>query len=216
MAFVTDSNRLQPLWQPPPTACLTASGATSEAPSLLVHRWGGPPVPRAACLSLQLHVLVRHAVLPDAALDAHPQGPEGGHHQELDAQAQPRAVAAPVRGRDAVLRVDLERVCGQRHARGRGRQFCGGRRVAEAQVARGRPLVHVVAGGAVAGGRQEGLHERGGVQHQGFGDDVGQGGGKACERAEGGEEAGNRGAALGQGNRRGIDRGLARGTGMAG
>ena len=33
MAFVTDSNRPQPLWQPPPTACLTASGATSEAAS---------------------------------------------------------------------------------------------------------------------------------------------------------------------------------------
>ena len=31
-AFVTDSNR-------PPTACLTASGAASEAPSLLMHPW---------------------------------------------------------------------------------------------------------------------------------------------------------------------------------
>ena len=39
MAFVTDSNRPQPLWQPPPTACLTASGAASEAPSLLMHLW---------------------------------------------------------------------------------------------------------------------------------------------------------------------------------
>ena len=37
MAFITDSNRPQPLWQPPPTACLTASGAASEAPSLLMH-----------------------------------------------------------------------------------------------------------------------------------------------------------------------------------
>ena len=37
MAFVTDSNRPQPLWQPPPTACLTAAGAASEAPSLLLH-----------------------------------------------------------------------------------------------------------------------------------------------------------------------------------
>ena len=33
MAFVTDGNRPQPLWQPPPTACLTAFGAASEAPS---------------------------------------------------------------------------------------------------------------------------------------------------------------------------------------
>ena len=39
--FVTDSNRPQPLWQPPPTACLTASGAASEAPSRLMHPWGG-------------------------------------------------------------------------------------------------------------------------------------------------------------------------------
>ena len=35
MAFVTDSNRPQPLWQPPPTACLTAAVAASEVPSLL-------------------------------------------------------------------------------------------------------------------------------------------------------------------------------------
>ena len=33
MAFVTDSNRPQALWQPPPTACLTASEAASEAPA---------------------------------------------------------------------------------------------------------------------------------------------------------------------------------------
>ena len=37
MTFVTDSNRPQPLWQPPPAACLTASGAASEAPSLPIH-----------------------------------------------------------------------------------------------------------------------------------------------------------------------------------
>ena len=41
MAFVTDSNHPQPLWQPPLTACLTASGAASEAPSLLMHAWRG-------------------------------------------------------------------------------------------------------------------------------------------------------------------------------
>ena len=40
MAFVTDSNRPQPLWQSPPTACLTASGTTSEVPSLPMHPWG--------------------------------------------------------------------------------------------------------------------------------------------------------------------------------
>ena len=40
-AFVTDSNRPQPLRQPPPTACLTAPGAASEALSLLMHPCGG-------------------------------------------------------------------------------------------------------------------------------------------------------------------------------
>ena len=41
MAFVTDSNRPQPLWQPPPTACLAASGFTSRVPCLLMQPWGG-------------------------------------------------------------------------------------------------------------------------------------------------------------------------------
>ena len=48
MAFVTDSNRPQPLWQPPPTACLTTSGAASEVPFLLMHPWGGVPPVRSA------------------------------------------------------------------------------------------------------------------------------------------------------------------------
>ena len=46
VAFVSDSNRPQPLWQPPPTACLSASGAASEAPSLLMH-----PCPLPYCES---------------------------------------------------------------------------------------------------------------------------------------------------------------------
>ena len=47
MAFVTDSNRPQPLRQPPPTACLPASGAASEVPSLVMHPWGrGRACPR--------------------------------------------------------------------------------------------------------------------------------------------------------------------------
>ena len=37
MAFATDSNRPQPLWQPPPTAYPTASGAAPEVPSRLMH-----------------------------------------------------------------------------------------------------------------------------------------------------------------------------------
>ena len=41
-AFVTDSNRPQPLWQHPPTARLTASGAASEVCSLLMHPWRAP------------------------------------------------------------------------------------------------------------------------------------------------------------------------------
>ena len=39
MAVVADSNRPQPLWQPPPTACPTASG-TAEVPSLRMHPSG--------------------------------------------------------------------------------------------------------------------------------------------------------------------------------
>ena len=46
LASVTDSNRPQPLWQPPPTACLTASVAASEGffpPSNASLRGGGCP-----------------------------------------------------------------------------------------------------------------------------------------------------------------------------
>ena len=39
MAFATDSNRPQPLWQPPPTACLTASGAACEVSSLPIFQY---------------------------------------------------------------------------------------------------------------------------------------------------------------------------------
>ena len=45
IAFVTGSNDPQPLWQPPPSACLTASGAASKVPPLLMHPWGPPPPP---------------------------------------------------------------------------------------------------------------------------------------------------------------------------
>ena len=41
MAFVTDSNRPEPLWQPPPTAYPTASGSTFEVSSLLMQPWWG-------------------------------------------------------------------------------------------------------------------------------------------------------------------------------
>ena len=43
MAFVSDSNRPQPHRQPPPTACLTAFGAASVVPSLLMHPFPPPP-----------------------------------------------------------------------------------------------------------------------------------------------------------------------------
>ena len=45
---ICNSNSPQPLWQPPPTAlataCRTASGATSEVPSLLMHPCPPPPL----------------------------------------------------------------------------------------------------------------------------------------------------------------------------
>ena len=48
MALATDSHRPQPLWQPPPTAYLTASGADSEVTSLLMP----PPPPQNAALPI--------------------------------------------------------------------------------------------------------------------------------------------------------------------
>ena len=50
MAFVTDRNRPQPLRQPPPSVCLTASGAASEVPSLLMHPW-----PAGVCRLAPVH-----------------------------------------------------------------------------------------------------------------------------------------------------------------
>ena len=42
-SFIGFSDRQpQPRWQPPPTACLTASGAPCQAPSLLMHSWSRP------------------------------------------------------------------------------------------------------------------------------------------------------------------------------
>ena len=41
-ALVTDGNRPQPLWEPPPTACPTASMAPCEVPSLVMHSWRTP------------------------------------------------------------------------------------------------------------------------------------------------------------------------------
>ena len=41
MAFVTHGEHPQPLWQPPPTACLTTAGAASEVPSLPMPPLGG-------------------------------------------------------------------------------------------------------------------------------------------------------------------------------
>ena len=51
-------NRPQPLWQPPPTACLTASGAAAEALSFLMHPWRGVvwnPGPGAICALVLTH-----------------------------------------------------------------------------------------------------------------------------------------------------------------
>ena len=50
MAFVTDSNRPEPIWQPPPAAYLAASGAASE-----VHPLGGSGVPGLCFCSAATH-----------------------------------------------------------------------------------------------------------------------------------------------------------------
>ena len=52
MAFVPDSNRPQPLWQPPPTASLTASGAASEVPSPCQTQIKAIPFPPTRLLEL--------------------------------------------------------------------------------------------------------------------------------------------------------------------
>ena len=91
VAFVTDNNRPQPLWQPPPTACPTASGATSEACFLRMHpcsdhtlnmRWGRgvfheggmddnplatAAIAHAVCALCQMHI--------SASPASHPTGP---------------------------------------------------------------------------------------------------------------------------------------------
>ena len=62
--LVSDSNRTQPLWQPPPTACLTASGAPAVAPSLLMHPCPEPHIPHP---SRPLHTRTHtstHSCLP--------------------------------------------------------------------------------------------------------------------------------------------------------
>ena len=57
LAFVTDSNRPQPLWQPPSIACPIASGATPEVPSLLMHPCPQPPLSRSHPCALFLTFL---------------------------------------------------------------------------------------------------------------------------------------------------------------
>ena len=80
MAFVTDSNRPQPLWQPPPTACLTASGAASEAPSLLMQPC---QLPRTAT-SL---VLKRGPSVPPHPRGPVPPAPRAAGQTDADAAA---------------------------------------------------------------------------------------------------------------------------------
>ena len=56
MAFTTDSNCPQPLWQPPPTPHRTACGAASEAPFLLLHpspKYRGLPPPLLFVLQVE-------------------------------------------------------------------------------------------------------------------------------------------------------------------
>ena len=86
MAFVTDSNRPQPLWQPPSTPYLTASGAAFEPPSPLTHSW--VPLPSSECRPVPFHLLSTAPRLPSnrfaTACSATPAGPRGrprGEHR---------------------------------------------------------------------------------------------------------------------------------------
>ena len=84
-AFVTDSNRPQPLWHPPPTACLTASGAASEVPSLRMQPCSGvAPARRVrsedSAVENRMHAAVavpcavRHSPEGQVPCDACPEG----------------------------------------------------------------------------------------------------------------------------------------------
>ena len=89
MAFVTNSNRPQPLWQPPPTACLTAS----EVLCLLLHPcpprphkgllWRGkpphPPVVGAIC-SKSRHSKLRTYQPPPPPHTCRPAGESAWQH----------------------------------------------------------------------------------------------------------------------------------------
>ena len=70
MAFLTNSNRPQPLWQPPPPACLTASVAGSEIPPLLMHPC--PPFPHPClmkgCSALRILLICFMCMAPSASM----------------------------------------------------------------------------------------------------------------------------------------------------
>ena len=105
MAFVTDSNRPQPLWHPPPAACLTAAGAAAAVPSLLLRP--PPPPPRGHTRGIVRHgdvvvgpphVPVRVGDAPAAEHAVHrEEGAEAVHAAEV---AEPQAPGAGVREAD--------------------------------------------------------------------------------------------------------------------
>ena len=63
MAFVTECNRPQPFWQPPPTAYLTAFGAASEGPSHSMHPDHQVPFPCRLVLWYGAFVATCHLLL---------------------------------------------------------------------------------------------------------------------------------------------------------
>ena len=92
MAFVTDSNRPQRLWQPPPTAWLTASGAASEVPSLLRHPWGRggtTPATRTRFVTTKTEMQKRKTPTPELLLQS--TGDVVSRRQDTNRRGHPSA-----------------------------------------------------------------------------------------------------------------------------
>ena len=104
-AFITDGNRPQPPRQPPPTACLTASGAASEAPFPFNASLPPSPAPTAPSTVCALahpppQKVLRHPRSPDLP-PKHPRASvahwASGAVRALLPSALPRA-GVPARG----------------------------------------------------------------------------------------------------------------------
>ena len=156
MAFASASNRPQPLWQPPPTACLTASGAASEVPSLLMHPWGAPPrldsprpetpLPPFQCLRLTAKLLLRRLRCQEGLsfkIHGPPSAGTIGGPWEEGVPANPPPLPDPPPSNRPSAAPLVAQGCGSPSAGPRGGAFEPGLHSASAVIGRGgRPTPH--------------------------------------------------------------------------